>query len=40
VQLDIDTLAEAEPITAPGDFAFFRLEISGRWLVPGVAPSI
>jgi hypothetical protein len=36
----IDALAEAEPITALGDFAFFRLEISGGRLVSGLAPSI
>jgi hypothetical protein len=39
-QIDIDTLAEAEPNTALGKFTFFRLEIHGGRLVPGLAPSI
>ncbi len=39
-QIDIDTLAEAEPITALGDFAFFRLEIAGGRLVSGFGGAI
>ena len=39
-QIDIDTLAEAEPITALGDFAFFRLEITGGRLVSGFGGAI
>lgn len=40
MQLDIDALAEAEPITALGDFAFFRLEIAGGRLVSGFGGAI
>jgi len=39
-QIDIDTLAEAEPITVLGDFAFFRLEITGGRLVSGFGGAI
>jgi hypothetical protein len=37
VQIDIDTLAEAEPITALGDVAVFRLEITGGRRSPQTA---
>ena len=39
-QIDIDTLAEAGPITVLGDFAFFRLEITGGRLVSGFGGAI
>jgi hypothetical protein len=40
VPIDIDTFAEAGSITALGDFAFFRLEITGGRLVSGFGGAI
>jgi hypothetical protein len=40
VPIDIDTFADAEPITALDDFAFFRLEITGGRLVSGFGGAI
>jgi hypothetical protein len=40
VQIDIDTLAGAEPITALDYSAFFRLEITGGRLVSGFGEAI
>lgn len=40
VQLAIDALAEAEPITALGDSACFGLEITGGRLVSGFGGAI